>query len=104
MNKQVLHITNGSHLTKQLLELDFAGEMLTWEEMLCEGPTFIDIDSEAFFKTRKAFFASVYQLELDVYTFKNEIKKLNSTENYSEIILWFEYDLFCHINMIGVIS
>lgn len=104
MEKQTLHITNGSHLTKQLKELDFAGEMLTWEEMLCEGPTFVDIDSEAFFKTRKAFFASIYQLELDVYTFKNEIKKLHRFENYSEIILWFEYDLFCHINMIAVIS
>jgi hypothetical protein len=104
MNKQTLHITNGSHLTKQLLELDFSGIMLTWEEMLCEGPTFTDIDSEAFFKTRKAFFASVYQLELDVYEFKNELKKFNTPENYSEIILWFEYDLFCHINMIAVIS
>ncbi|WP_100611629.1 DUF1835 domain-containing protein [Confluentibacter lentus] len=104
MDIKTLHITNGNHLTRQLLELDFAGDMLTWEEMLCEGPTFFDIDSEAFFKTRKAFFASVYQLELDVHTFKNELKKLNRKEPYSEIILWFEYDLFCHINMIAVIS
>ncbi len=104
MKKQPLHITNGSSLTKCLLELEFSGEILTWEEMLCEGSTFVDIDTEAFFKTRKAFFASFYQLELDVYAFKDELKKLNHSENYSEIILWFEYDLFCHINLIAVIS
>ena len=104
MNKQTLHITNGSVLTDTLLELNFEGEIITWQEMLCEGPTFIDIDSEAFYKTRKAFFASVYQLELDVKKFKSELAKLNDPEKYSEIILWFEYDLFCHINMIAVIN
>ena len=104
MNNQTLHITNGSVLTNTLLELNFEGDIITWQEMLCEGPTFVDIDSEAFYKTRKAFFASVYQLELDVAQFKAELSKLNAIEKYSEIILWFEYDLFCHINMIGVIN
>lgn len=104
MEKKELHITNGSVLSQKLLELDFKGEFLTWEEMLCEGPTFEDIDSEAFFKTRKTFFASVYQLELDVNKFKSELSKLKSSLEYSEIILWFEYDLFCHINMLAVIS
>jgi len=89
--KNVLHITNGSVLSQKLLELDFKGVFLTWEEMLCEGPTFEDIDSEAFFKTRKAFFATVYQLELDVNKFKSELSKLNNPLEYSEIILWFEY-------------
>ncbi|MBU3822198.1 DUF1835 domain-containing protein [Flavobacteriaceae bacterium XHP0103] len=104
MEKRILHITNGSVLSRKLLELDFKGDFLTWEEMLCEGPTFEDIDSEAFFETRKRFFASVYQLELDVNTFKGELNKLQNTNKYSEIILWFEYDLFCHINMLAVIS
>jgi hypothetical protein len=30
--------------------------------------------------------------------------KLEHPENYDSIVLWFEYDLFCHINMLGVIK
>ena len=30
--------------------------------------------------------------------------KLDNTDKYSQINLWFEYDLFCHINLIGVIN
>ena len=71
MEKQVLHISNGSSLTKLLLEQNISGDIITWEEMVCEGPTFVDIDNEAFFKTTKSFFASEYQLELEISKFKN---------------------------------
>ena len=104
MSKTSLHITNGDHLTSYLNELDIAGEKLTWQEMLCEGPTLLDIDSDAFFKTRTAFFSTHYDIDLDVDAFRGEISKLDQTEPYSEIILWFEYDLFCHINMIAVLN
>lgn len=104
MNKQVLHITNGSVLTDLLNELDYSGEKLTWQEMLCEGPTLRNIDSKEFIDLRKKFFNDFYDVELDVDEIKFELKKLDNTENYSEIVLWFEYDLFCHINMLAVIN
>ncbi len=104
MAKTSLHITNGDVLTTYLNELDILGEKLTWQEMLCEGPTLLNIDSDAFFNARLAFFNAHYNIDLDVNAFKNEIDKLNHSEKYSEIILWFEYDLFCHINMIAVIN
>tara|TARA_R110000868_G_scaffold89502_1_gene249171 strand:- start:1789 stop:2607 length:819 start_codon:yes stop_codon:yes gene_type:complete len=62
------------------------------------------IDSEEFLNLRKSFFNEFYDVDLDIDLIKNEMNKLNHTENYSEIVLWFEYDLFCHINMIAVIS
>jgi len=104
MNKQPLHITNGTNLTKSINKLGVEGEKLTWEEMLCEGPTSETIDSEEFLNLRKSFFNEFYDIDLDIDLIKSEINKLNHTENYSEIILWFEYDLFCHINMVAVIS
>ena len=39
MTEQILHITNGNVLTDYLRELDFNDDILTWQEMLCEGPT-----------------------------------------------------------------
>lgn len=104
MKKQPLHITNGTILTKTINKLGIEGEKLTWQEMLCEGPTSELLDSEEFFNLRKSFFNEFYDIDLDIDLIKNELDKLNHTENYSEIILWFEYDLFCHINMVAVIS
>lgn len=104
MEKTTLHITNGSVLTEKLEELDIKGEYLTWYEMLCEGPTDEFIDTDDFLELRKSFFNSIYDLEIDENEFHKEINKLNHPENYSEIVLWFEYDLFCHINLVAVIS
>ncbi|AUP77441.1 DUF1835 domain-containing protein [Flavivirga eckloniae] len=104
MSKQPLNITNGDVLTNYLSELDIIGETLTWQEMLCEGSTVVEIGSETFLDTRKAFLSSYYDIDLDVHKIKSELNKLDDFEKYSEIILWFEYDLFCHINMIAVIQ
>ena len=105
MDKRILHITNGSNLTDYLQELEFEGEILTWNEALCEGPTVAGIHTSKFLEIRNEFFKTTYDLEFDEEEFKKEFNKLNNAEAlYSEIILWFEYDLFCHINMIAVIS
>jgi len=104
MGKLPLHITNGSVLTKYLSELNIVGDVLTWQEMLCEGPTVEQVYSEEFSELRKSFFNDFYDVELEIPLIREELDKLNHTENYSEIILWFEYDLFCHINMLAVIT
>lgn len=104
MNNKTLHITNGTALTNYLEKLNIKGEMLTWHEMLCEGPTQKIIDTVSFFETRKAFLEKTYKAEYDIDKIKSEIDKLNEASKYSEIVLWFEYDLFCHINMVAAIS
>ncbi len=101
---KTLHITNGQVLTDYLKELEIEGEILTWHEMLCEGPTIAGIDSEEFIQARKEFLNQYYNIELDEDKFKSELEKLNSVDDYCNIVLWFEYDLFCHINLIAVMS
>ncbi|NJX16657.1 DUF1835 domain-containing protein [Tamlana crocina] len=104
MDKKPLHITNGSVLTDVLKGLKVEGDILTWQEMLCEGPAIEHIDSDEFLDMRKTFFNDFYDIEIDEKAVKKELNKLSDPEKYSEIILWFEYDLFCHLNMVGVIS
>lgn len=104
MSNYPLHITNGSNLTAILKELDYHGDILTWEEMLCDGPTIRNINSDEFLQIRASFFNAFYEVDLNIEEIKEELDILNHLESYSEIILWFEYDLFCHINMIGVIN
>lgn len=104
MSNNCLHITNGNSLTDYLRELDFTEDILTWQEMLCEGPTIPAINSEEFFELRAQFLKEYYDIEVDSDELKKELSKLDGIEQYSEINLWFEYDLFCHINLIGVIN
>lgn len=104
MIKNALHITNGNALTDYLRELDFTEDILTWQEMLSEGPTIPKIDSEEFFKLRADFLSTTYDIDVDHNELQKELSKLDNTDNYTEINLWFEYDLFCHINLLGVIN
>ncbi len=104
MKTNRLHITNGTHLTNYLKELDVEGTFLTWQEMLCEGPTPVQIDSQRFLEIRKDFLKSVYAVDINEVEIKNELAILDKPDTFSEIVLWFEYDLFCHINLIGVIK
>lgn len=104
MSKLPLHITNGDVLSDYLNDLNIEGDMITWQEMLCEGPTLEQVYSTEFSKLRIQFFSDFYDIELDIAKIELALEKLNHLDTFSEIILWFEYDLFCHINMIAVIS
>ena len=104
MSKKTFHITNGGVLTEYLTKLNFDGELMTWHEMLCVGPTTKEIDNDDFFNLRKEFIESTYNIPYKEEVFKKELNKLSTLEDYEEVILWFEYDLFCHINMIASIS
>ena len=104
MASNTLHITNGNVLTDYLQELHYEGHFLTWQEMLCEGPTIEEIDSKAFFELIKDFLSEFYDIEIDDEEFHKELDILNHTHQFEKIILWFEYDLFCHINLIAVIN
>lgn len=104
MGKQTFHITNGNSLTNYLKELNIEGDFLTWQEMLCEGPTEIKVDTKSFINKRKEFLNTYYEIEFNEEEYVSEIQKLSNLDDYKEIVLWFEYDLFCHINLIAVIS
>ncbi len=100
-----LHITNGDITTNILNKLNIKGEIITWREMLCEGRTTTDVGSEDFWKTRFDFLNTSYKITKKTFidfTLK-EYRNL-CKQNQDEIILWFDSDLFCQVNMIAVIS
>lgn len=103
---QQLHITNGDGFTKSILELELPGEIIVWREMLCEGPTIATLDNEEFYGLRKDFLKKTYGISREYYEekFINELNRLTAANGYDEIVLWFEFDLFSHINMLAVIS
>ncbi|NER13426.1 DUF1835 domain-containing protein [Leptobacterium flavescens] len=103
---KILHITNGDSFTSILQKLRLEGEIITWREMLCEGKTVTDVGSETFWKVRYDYLSKAYKVtkrKFVDFTLK-EYRDLCNHKKQQEIILWFEYDLFCQINMIAVLS
>jgi hypothetical protein len=104
MLQQTLHILNGDSLTPRLAKIGVQEDQLVWREMLCEGKTAYDLKSEAFKEARIASLAS-YGATEKTYTesFLNPLLTTNFAK-YATVVLWFEYDLFCHINLIAALS
>lgn len=106
MSSSILHITNGDFTTNHLKKLKFSGDFITWREMLSEGKTTTDVGSEAFWKNRFDFLKTSYKVSKQKfinYTLK-EYRNLCNKKSNKEIVLWFEHDLFCQINMLAVLS
>ncbi len=102
----LLHITNGDSFTARLQKLPLTGDIITWREMLCEGKTLCNVGSESFWKTRFEFLNKNYKVSKSWFVEKTlkEYRSLCNHKQQDQIVLWFEYDLFCQINMLAVIS
>lgn len=106
MPKKTLHITNGDSLNDWLLTLQIEGDFAVWREMLSDGKTTYVVGDQNFVDTRKTFFTTTYDIRTNDYEdkFVSQLEIIKNYHHYDEIILWFEYDLFCHINMVACIS
>ncbi|WP_343486254.1 DUF1835 domain-containing protein [Allomuricauda sp. d1] len=104
--KSLLHITNGDSFTSRLQSLPLKGDIITWREMLCEGKTLSNVGSESFWKTRFEFLNKNYKVSKSWFVEKTlkEYRSLCNHKQQDQIVLWFEYDLFCQVNMLAVLS
>ncbi len=102
----LLHITNGDVFTERLQKLNLDGDVITWREMLCEGQTLPNVGTETFWKARFEFLHKNYKVSKSWFIEKTlkEYRSLCSHKQQDHIVLWFEYDLFCQINMLAVLS
>ena len=103
---KVLHILNGDSLSEGLQSLKLEGDILVWREMLCAGPVNAEVGGDRFFENRSTFLKQFFEVSENRYNdaFIQPLRNITSLETYSEINLWFEYDLFCHINLLGALA
>ncbi len=100
-----LHILNGDAIAPLFEQADIPGEVFVWAEVLCEGRSGIDLISEEHWQYRQAYLQETYSFfEQEKFdSLKNGFQALD-LYNYKNIFLWFEYDLFCQINMIALLA
>jgi len=101
-----IHVLNGDAIIPIFRKSEIKGEVVIWREMFCEGPIVEQVASDDFWKNRYAFFENKFGVDKLEYFDKTikEILPLRDLAIYHEVVLWFEYDLFCQVNLIAVCS
>jgi hypothetical protein len=100
-----LHILNGDATLTSFRQSSVPGEVVICREMMCEGKVKATQDTTAFFETRAKHLEYQYGIDKQTYytNVVQELEKLKTAGTYEEIVLWFEFDLFCQINMLFVL-
>ena len=100
----ILHILNGDATLRGFQETGLEGNTMVWREILSEGPLEADISSAGFWRARANWIGKTYRESPEDYlaTMMNELSELG--EPYDEINLWFEFDLHCQANLLGVLN
>lgn len=102
----MFHIHNGDSTANTLREFGFPGEHVAFQEVLMAGPTPAGVSSNEWLDVRARFLSEEYDLKLD--DCKSDLLKQEARfqrfSEYDEVILWFEHDLFCQINLIYLLD
>ncbi|MEO0471008.1 MAG: hypothetical protein AAF206_15380 [Bacteroidota bacterium] len=97
---KTLHILNGEGTAHPFRTSGIEGDLLIWHEALMDGPVHHSLFGEEFWRARQTFWGASDE---KMRSIRVEMGKIHETEAYGHIILWFEYDLFCQINMIAAL-
>jgi len=100
----ILHILNGDSTAYSFAETGLDGDVMVWREVLSEGPLEENITSGSFWRKRSEWIGGTFEDTPENYQGKvlGQLAKLD--EEYDEINLWFEFDLHCQVNMLGVMN
>jgi len=98
----ILHILNGDSTWHSFNQTGLDGDVMVWREVLSEGPLQENISSGTFWSNRSKWIRKTFNEPEDEYQHKviDELGKLNG--QYDEVNLWFEFDLHCQVNLLGV--
>lgn len=99
-----LHITNGDSV--QIASTGLGGEVLFWRDVLHEGPVPTGLSLEKLAPIRARFLArynSQGQAEI-LEQFRARDRALANFNNYQEVVLWFEHDLYDQLQLLQIMD
>ena len=102
----MLHILNGDATANILQETDLPGELLPWREALIAGPTPSGLPFDEWINLRANHLSEDYEKSVDECkaSLCNQEEVLRTFSKHEEVVLWFEHDLFCQINLIYLLN
>lgn len=102
----MLHIHNGDSTAGTAKKANLPGEHLAWREALVCGPAPSHLPEKDFIKLRASHIANSYGI--DVQKCEAELlaqhQALRTFSDHEEVVLWFEHDLFCQVQLIYLLD
>jgi hypothetical protein len=102
----MLHIHNGDSAAGTAKKSDIPGEHLAWREALVCGPAPGNLSIDEFCHVRAQHLADAYgaNLERTTQELRAQEETLGRFSDHEEIVLWFEHDLFCQVQLIYLLD
>ena len=102
----MLHITNGDSAASGIRETGVPGEVLSWVDVLHEGPVPSDLNLEELRSVRAQFIASCAWADFEeaASLFSRRDKVLADSLGQDETVLWFEHDLYDQLQLIQILD
>lgn len=102
----MLHIHNGESSANTLKQSTIAGEQFAVHDALIAGPTPAGVLGEDWRRLRAAHLADAYGVDREQCEqgLLRQEEILSSYADHDELVLWFEHDLFCQVNLIYLLD
>lgn len=102
----MLHLLNGDAAAAVFTAAGLTGDVTVWRDVLMEGPVAPGGRAPAAIPGRAAYLAARLGIDPDEYgrvSQEQETALARATE-HEEVVLWFEQDLFCAVNLWFVLA
>ena len=98
----ILHVLNGDATLVPFRDSGLSGDIVINRSMMSEGKTIYTADMDEFFHARADHAEHFYGIDRQTYLSQvvQEFTRLENVTGYDEVVLWFEFDLFCQINLL----
>lgn len=102
----MLHLRPGDDILPKLKEAGLPGEFIRWADALCIGPTPSGLSETQWRELRARFAADNHFFPYDeaLRFLSDQDRNLMRFRDHDRVILWFEHDLFCQINLIYLLD
>jgi hypothetical protein len=100
-----LHLANGTSTTGTIHDAGIPGRSTIWADPLHEGPVPADASDEELLEIRARYLSSdTYGIEAIAADMRRSRAIIDDHDEYDEIVLWYEHDLFDQLNLIQALS
>jgi hypothetical protein len=102
----MLHIHNGDSTANTARQSTIPGEHFAFREAMIAGPTPAGLSDVDWRKLRAAHLSAAYggAREDSEQDLLRQEETLSSCTAHEEVVLWFEHDLFCQLNLIYLLN
>ncbi len=97
----MLHVLNGDVTATVFAAAGLSGDVLVWRDILVEGPLTAEWTEPTALAARATFLADRLAIDPKLYlrVVREQEEGLAGALRHDEVVLWFEQDLFCAVNL-----